>query len=295
MDYKNTQCPICNKMFSNDDDIVVCPDCGAPYHRSCYNLTGNCLYKDLHGTDKAYVHKQDTNNVEELLEDLKACPRCNAKNNKEAMFCESCGFIFANTQNNSAQTPPFMPGMPFIFDPMGGVNPNELIDGIPSGEIATYVRVNTPYYMSIFKKIKDKNKSKFNFSAFLFSGAWFLYRKQYKIGSIITALVFSIMITSSFFVYNYSQSLANPENPLYFLPYILSFFNMLIMIFSGFFANRIYLNHCIKVIKMIRNKNKSEVEYKKTLGEQGGVNIKVLTVLFVCYIIIEHLPRFLVK
>ena len=32
-------------------------------------------------------------------------------------------------------------------------------------------------------------RNRFNFSAFLFSGGWMLYRKQYKIGSVITAVM----------------------------------------------------------------------------------------------------------
>lgn len=36
MDYTGKKCPICSEKFKADDDIVVCPKCGAPYHRSCY-------------------------------------------------------------------------------------------------------------------------------------------------------------------------------------------------------------------------------------------------------------------
>ena len=328
MNYKNIKCPVCKNFFSDNDDIVVCPDCGAPYHRDCYNSVGNCLYKDLHGTDKAYVPDQKQNNYDNnetsYENKFKTCPRCGSNNSKDAMFCESCGFIFTNTQNNSEQGTPFIPGIPFVFDPMGGVDPSEPIDGIPSGEIAMYVKTNTPYYMSIFKKIKDKNKSKFNFGAFLFSGAWFLYRKQYKIGTIITAIAFAIMIASSFITYNYTQSITKvllnstssalssetlgivelvlnsqvlsvTEKILFFLPYILSLLNMLIMLFSGFFANKIYFKYSIKSIKLIKGKSATEFDYKNALGEQGGVNVKILPVLLVCYAIIEYLPRFLVK
>lgn len=294
MDYKNTECPVCKRLFSDGEDIVVCPDCGAPYHRGCYDLVGSCLYKDVHGTDKAYSPARNIhNNFEDSYEEeLKVCPRCGNNNSKSSMFCESCGFIFTNVQNNPEQKAPFIAGLPFIFDPMGGVDPHEFINEVPAGEIAKYVRTNTPYYMTIFKKIKDVNKSKFNFGAFLFSGAWFLYRKQYKIGSIITAIVFSIMIVSSFITYNYTQ---NDENILFFLPYILSFLNLSIMIFSGFFANRLYLKYCIKSIKYIKETSTTEMQYKSAIDAKGGVNVKVLPVLLICYAIIEYLPRFLVK
>ena len=42
--------------------------------------------------------------------------------------------------------------------------------------------------------MKQTGKNKFNFSAFLFSGAWMLYRKQYKYGAIVTAIMFALFI-----------------------------------------------------------------------------------------------------
>ena len=33
IDYTGIPCPVCHKEFTPEDDIVVCPECGAPYHR----------------------------------------------------------------------------------------------------------------------------------------------------------------------------------------------------------------------------------------------------------------------
>ena len=35
-DYKGNTCPVCKQKFKEADDIVVCPDCGTPYHRECW-------------------------------------------------------------------------------------------------------------------------------------------------------------------------------------------------------------------------------------------------------------------
>ena len=50
--YQFTGCPcsVCGKALTDTDDIVVCPDCGAPYHRACYEKQGGCVYADKHGT-----------------------------------------------------------------------------------------------------------------------------------------------------------------------------------------------------------------------------------------------------
>ncbi len=31
-DYKGNTCPVCKQKFKEADDIVVCQDCGTPYH-----------------------------------------------------------------------------------------------------------------------------------------------------------------------------------------------------------------------------------------------------------------------
>ena len=49
MDYINEICPVCKRQFGADDDIVVCPDCGTPHHRDCWNVKKACENSALHG------------------------------------------------------------------------------------------------------------------------------------------------------------------------------------------------------------------------------------------------------
>ena len=76
---------------------------------------------------------------------------------------------------------------PFFLDPMGGVNPNDQIDGAPVNDIAKLVQTNTAYYLPTFFNLRRYRRNRFNFCAFLCSGGWMLYRKQYKTGAIVTA------------------------------------------------------------------------------------------------------------
>ena len=48
MDFTQYTCPVCNNRFQNGDDIVVCPECGAPHHRDCYEKENRCFYQDRH-------------------------------------------------------------------------------------------------------------------------------------------------------------------------------------------------------------------------------------------------------
>lgn len=47
---KNVKCGLCDKIFQEQDDVVYCPDCGAPAHRECWQSEGECAYADRHGS-----------------------------------------------------------------------------------------------------------------------------------------------------------------------------------------------------------------------------------------------------
>ena len=38
--YYGCPCEGCGRPLTLKEDIVVCPDCGAPYHRTCYEKLG---------------------------------------------------------------------------------------------------------------------------------------------------------------------------------------------------------------------------------------------------------------
>ncbi len=52
--YTGYRCPVCGKAFAQGDDVVVCPDCGAPHHRECYRSLGRCAYEEKHAAGEAW-------------------------------------------------------------------------------------------------------------------------------------------------------------------------------------------------------------------------------------------------
>lgn len=200
--YKGIPCPVCNKEFTDNDDIVVCPDCGAPYHRSCYNEKGACIFDNLHAEHKDWQMPKIKTEAEYEIKDVE-CPRCGTLNSHSAVFCNRCGLPlgtstdtnhnpyrnFNNLPNDSVGGTGSIGGMYRMFDPMGGVNPTEaMADDITYGEVSKIVQQNTIYYIPTFKRTREMNSSRFNFAAFLFTGGWMLYRKMYKQGIIATVI-----------------------------------------------------------------------------------------------------------
>ena len=55
--------------FFDDEDIVVCPECGTPYHRECWNRVGTCIHSAEHGS---YEWKSDSAELREHLENVES-------------------------------------------------------------------------------------------------------------------------------------------------------------------------------------------------------------------------------
>lgn len=332
MDYLGKKCPVCSCRFHDDDDIVVCPECGAPYHRQCYMSKGSCIFPELHEQGKTWHDPKSAQTDDEEI----VCPNCGCHNSQDNVMCIRCGRMLylnetddnrthtqntANTSQNETQQIPFgnMEGMPFVinYDPMGGVSPDEDFDGVSGAEIAKNVKVNTHYYMNTFKVAKETGVSKFNFAAFLFSGGWMLYRKQYLKGGIITALVALCMIAQDFFAYFYSSAIwsniskiieasgnryANittylselfklpfGDIVLALLPYVCSIILFIISVVVGLTANKSYYKYVVQKIKKLKSEKNGEA-LAKALDETGGVNRAIAYTLLICDLIISVLP-----
>jgi len=351
IDYTGLNCPVCGKPFTRDDDIVVCPECGAPYHRECYAQAGKCLFSDKHGSHTAWTPPQQEAKSADTTEGrTKRCPRCGSMNSQNAMFCDHCGQSLTMNQQDVSGFPqnggsphngfppngfpqngfpptggPFPQGqpVPFIFDPMGGVNPNEPIDNIPAGDVAKLVQSNTQYYLPVFLNAKRMGRNRFNFSAFLFSGGWMLYRKQYKIGSVITAVMTILYLISTYVSVNFSMPLLESllqqqgitmdtvsptysqllqvselitQQPiqqvlLFCVPTIIAAIQIIIMLIVGFNGNKWYLKHCVNKIEQIHHENPEATRAAIQLQEQGGVNTSLAICLLICYMIVIYLPQ----
>lgn len=349
MNYVGLKCPVCGKAFSADDDIVVCPQCGAPYHRDCYAHEGKCVYSDRHGTPDAWKPPQQNEQPDEKTKpEITRCPRCGAPNSKTSLFCAHCGqplseenqppfgtpfpYQTPKGQNTQDGVPPKennyppeygFPGQPFPFqfDPLGGVNPNEPIDDIPAGDMAKFVQGNTQYYLPVFMNLKHFGRNRFNFSAFFFHGIWLLYRKQYKIGAIITSIQGILLMAYMFLMkycisplydawfsaagipkdnYTYTVTTVEQNNELarQFLlmpvqqrllliaPFLFFLAALILMLICGFNGNMFYLKHCIKSIHKIRSETSAPTDYAIRLQQDGGLNTAAAAGFGFCFLFV---------
>lgn len=217
MEYKNEICQGCGRKFAEDDDIVVCPECGTPQHRECYDKEHKCVNEHLHaeGYEWKPKHAEQQQTTAVGGEKERVCPFCGHENAPDAKACENCGQPFElfgrsifpdeapSDDKNCEYKPPFEVG-DFKPDENGyraneGQNENEYrnmsggafvfsddipdgeTDGVKNSDIKMFVRSSVGSYYRKFKAI-DSKKPTFNWGAFIFGYLWFFFRKMFKAG-----------------------------------------------------------------------------------------------------------------
>lgn len=316
--YMQKKCPYCGQPFTEQDDVVVCPECGTPHHRTCWQQHGVCAHADLHGksAETAAPTESPTEQPSEKAE--KCCPRCGYRNAANAAFCSGCGFSF-----NGMNTPFHIPTQQFdptVFDPSINFSNESDFEDVPAADVARMVGANTAYYMPVFARIRAKSGSRFHFCALLFGGGWMLYRKQYKTGSIVLAvqvllkalqywalyavylpILQTIMTAAGIDVYAATtitneqmaalsqQIMQLPLSDLarMLLPAVFWFAALIFSIVIGCNANRWYYRHTVNTARRIRTKY-SDSEEMRVENETrcGGINRPLGISLMLCGMIL---------
>lgn len=149
---------------------------------------------------------------------------------------------------------------------------------------AEYIKRNVDTYLEKFKKMhQKKTKASWNWCAFLFGGAWFLYRKLYKcffLTYLITIVVGAWVITGA--ILGLDAAGLNPYD-YEILFYVASIaIGLFIMIIIGTYSNAWYRKKIDKLVARGDNAQTDE-EWEKA-HKKGGTNIPLLVVIILLII-----------
>lgn len=274
-------CPVCRAYLFEDDDVVYCPECGAPHHRDCFAAAGHCGLEHLHGTEQQYDRQKyapPPEPVKEKNEPKSVCVFCKRDLEDDAKVCPYCGR-------------PRFSGAFFQVDLLGGVpSDTDLGDGVTATAARDFVGVNPQRYIPKFACMKEGSRVSWNWMAFLFPEGWYFSRKMHKIGALMLTLVVaaeictipllkvmnSIVATDYMDYVNY---IAENINTIGLAPIILTLIagivSLAIKIFSGLFADRFYRDYTINRLK---DKKSFEIDADGYNRKYGGVNILLFTV-----------------
>ena len=289
---KNKQCQICQGYLFEDDDTVVCPVCGAPHHRDCWETVGHCGVECNHDTDKQYdilqkkAEEEKTNKQKDGGANAHTCAYCHRTSNAEnAEFCPYCGHSY---NQNIPHGGGFRGVNP--FDVYGGLPTDTTIDGVTVKDLATFVGSNSARYMHCFTQISKRKKGAWNWAAFFFPSGWCLSRKMLPLGFmyLILAIASTICMVPFSEIYyelldgqtlSYAAQYALIENNLNkfdLISLILAFvgvgLNLIPRIICARFGDWNYRSFAVNKIKTILNN--PEIEDKPSeLARSGNLSI----------------------
>ncbi len=284
-EYIGEKCIVCNAEFKKHDDIVVCPECGTPYHRECYNKEGKCINNILHANNKTWKSKHKDDSINKIK-----CSVCETENPDTALFCSGCGKPLMNLSRSSVLN---QYGFPSIMGSSNNLPPHQKvitedseIDGIKVRDYSDYVGSNKTYFILNFLKFSRNRKISLNFVAFIFPQLYFFYRKMNLAGIIFMVIsmltqipVLYTMARSGYFdetifVNMFTTTLSTSTMDI--LSSISSLINTTTMLTGGLFANWFYYLKAKKDILNIRSLDIPEGEKSALIQYKGGPSFKNL-------------------
>lgn len=310
-DYTGCQCSVCHQAFQAGDDIVVCPDCGAPYHRACYEQAGGCVYNARHeeGFEWDPPHK--------AVHDV-ACPRCGTANHKEDAYCKNCGAPLHAQQGAAGQNPTGSAGAAYsgntgsgagthtaAFDyesfynnPYAGfyrpaIDPNEKMEDIPAAEWATYIGPSSRTYLNVFKQMELMHrKHAVSFSAMLFGPFYFFYRKAWKPAFLFLAADLLLNVPTLMSLLQLSGSALAPalsDGVMSALSWAASIASFLLMVVRGMYGFYFYKKSAAERIRRIQAEYPDPEKRSFVLSAQGGISIAAVIGAFVGLMVLGSL------
>lgn len=219
--YIGEKCMICGSVFEEDQEIVVCPDCGTPYHKTCWFTENKCINTELHNNGGEWQPQSEMQNALPQTGESVKCVRCGKENPPGQRFCGECGMPlnvnrdeprpfnspeerskdeFSNSMNGGSnnftnyQSPqdPFGYGMPVQSIKLTAQSD---MDGIKLGDFFDYIGTRSLSVIANFVKFaKTGAKTSFNIAALLFPEFYFFYRRMIKQGVLFLLASFLLNI-----------------------------------------------------------------------------------------------------
>ena len=303
--YYGCPCEGCGEPLTLKDDIVVCPDCGAPYHRTCYEKLGRCIHSPAHAAGyEWHFPYQDA--------ELRTCPSCGERTLRSEETCRCCGAALppeteADEQLNDRKAAQDEQHGGFDYerfyrqyeqqtmDPLhrnlqAAFGKDELIDGIPSSDWMTYIGTAAPAYLNDYSRMQlQHTKISMCFSALVFGPFYFFYRKAWKpaFGFLAAELVVALPTLLSMMQATGSPLTAGiSSTAIVVLSRIMTVFSFALVMLRTLYAKWLYRKSAAERIRRIRAEFPDAAQRRAVLSAQGGVSIAGVIGAFVLLMVL---------
>lgn len=265
--FENKLCPICRAPFTKDADIVVCPICGTPHHRSCYLAKGHCGVEKYHAQgfswdgylpdeqkpEKHPEHTEPDPHAAEYPEGTPAGENIEQEMEQEIRSAEEYyNSFFKNMQDETRGA-----------------------DGVSMKELTTFAATSTMHYGRAFSVFRNRAVGRkiyvsVNLCSGLFSPIFQFYRKMDWLGILS---ILATLITSAPTLLLYAGVVSTEAVPAWFnnLYMLCSFLNFAVTVALCLFGDYLYYRHAVKKILKIRAKFGGNLgqEYYEALADSG--------------------------
>ncbi len=301
MKYTGEKCVLCGEVFSEKDDIVVCPECGSPHHRECYKKDNRCANIAMHDSGEKWTSSPAQS---EEKPPFVVCPACHFPNRTSAETCTSCGHALreeTKSTQSGASDDKQSGVFPDILTPEGltkqflGFDPEEDFGGATLREVTQFVGPNTLYYIPIFKRMKDLgSKISLNITCFIFPSLYFANRKMWLwtiIATLISAVlgmpaVLLIMAEQKLFTQEVIDLIYAHKSMINAAAEICGMFNWLVRLLFCLFGNWLYMRYTLRSLKKLRARSRGGIISPARLAAEGGVQpvniVLAVMIAFAC-------------
>ena len=273
--YEGLSCPVCKTKFSEQDDVVVCPQCGLPHHRACWLLEHHCHEADKHGTPEQWSREKAEAEATKghvppqgEPQNAQICPRCFTRNPEYAEVCTHCGNAlntsdWSSPQQAQTREESYTPYRVEHHQNSRSFNNDERVGEHTAAELAAVVGRNAEYYIPRFRKIVAGEGGGWHWAGFLLGPLWLLFRKQYLLGIFmyLMQMVLSFVTSVLYMPMNDAQTaeemmeimMQSAENPLFLSAWLLSAVLIVGRILLGIKGNDLYFYHCNNKIRKMKD------------------------------------------
>lgn len=287
MNYYGCPCPVCSKKFTTRDDIVVCPECGTPHHRSCYQALGHCANESHHAEGFEWAPPAG-------VTPDRRCPSCGEYNPHDAVRCSRCGRSLTenNAEQNGTQSTEANPagmngGSVFDYsrlyaemhaqaDARAKVQSEISLDGISGAEWEAYLGPRSSAYLRDFSVMQAyRRKSSISFGALLFGPFYFFYRKAWKPAFAFLGIELLLTLPTLLDLMVISESPLAPNlssGTLLAMARFATFASFVVMVLRGMYGKYLYRRSAAERIHRIQADFPDRNKRLLVLSAQGGVS-----------------------
>lgn len=262
--FDNKLCPVCRKPLTDKSDIVVCPECGTPHHRSCYLALGHCGVEQYHASGfewKGFLPGEEPQEPQEKVslekeEQTIEGPGDEFSRDHRAEYPGGSGNDGAGPYQGGSQGQPMDIGEYLENLQRQTMDDTRGVDGVSSRELSTFVGRSVMHYSQAFASFRapvlpgqKRRKAFINLCAGFFAPIHQFYRRMDLLGAIMVLVEFLFYIPALLF--NAGIGTADLLGNLQLIARGISFVAVVLLCVFG---DYLYYRYAVKRIHKIRAK-----------------------------------------